>query len=292
MGMYAAETLPVLSGLAKGFAVCDGWFASVPTQTFPNRAFAVAGTSLGYTDNSAHGTPTFNTPSVFGKLADAGQTWKIYGYSGEAAHLPRLPRHARARPERGSGLGLRQVPGRRGQRTSPPSPTSSRSGRRTRSVPPAVGQADDEHNCHLENDQHPVSNLAIGEKLLYDVYQALRSRPSLGKDPSYHHLRRARRQLRPRAPADGRDRTGHVIGHSGFDFTRFGVRVPAVLVSPLIPEGTILHASGGGRPPSTTPRSSRPSALVSASERSESATPPLQTWVPSSPCKPRGPTIP
>src|ERR1700733_54192 len=27
MGMYAAETLPVLSGLAKGFAVCDGWFA-------------------------------------------------------------------------------------------------------------------------------------------------------------------------------------------------------------------------------------------------------------------------
>src|SRR5262249_40618737 len=53
MGMYAAQTLPVLSGLAKGFAVCDGWFASVPTQTFPNRAFAVAGTSLGYTDNSA-----------------------------------------------------------------------------------------------------------------------------------------------------------------------------------------------------------------------------------------------
>ena len=83
MGMYAAETLPVLSGLAKGFAVCDGWFASVPTQTFPNRAFAVAGTSLGYVDNSARGLPAFNTPSVFGKLADAGQTWKIYGYSGE-----------------------------------------------------------------------------------------------------------------------------------------------------------------------------------------------------------------
>src|SRR5262249_17189999 len=82
MGMYAAETLPVLSGLAKGFAVCDGWFASVPTQTFPNRAFAVAGTSLGYTDNSARGIPAFDTPSVFGKLADAGQTWKIYGYSG------------------------------------------------------------------------------------------------------------------------------------------------------------------------------------------------------------------
>src|SRR6478672_4657045 len=82
MDMYSPETLPVLCGLAKGFAVCDRWFASVPTQTLPNRAFAVAGTSLGYTDNSAHGLPAFNTPSVFGKLADAGQTWTIYGYSG------------------------------------------------------------------------------------------------------------------------------------------------------------------------------------------------------------------
>jgi hypothetical protein len=32
--------------------------------------------------------------------------------------------------------------------------------------------------------------------------------------------------------------------------------------------------------------------LVSASERSDNATPPLQTWAPSSPCKPPGPTIP
>ena len=57
MGMYAAETLPVLSGLAKGFAVCDGWFASVPTQTFPNRAFAVAGTSLGPCQRPGPTTP-------------------------------------------------------------------------------------------------------------------------------------------------------------------------------------------------------------------------------------------
>ena len=45
MGMYTPELLPILSGLAKGFAVCDAWFASVPTETLPNRAFALAGTS-------------------------------------------------------------------------------------------------------------------------------------------------------------------------------------------------------------------------------------------------------
>ena len=31
------------------------------------------------------------------------------------------------------------------------------------------------HNFQVENDQHPVSNLAVGEKLLYDTYTALRT---------------------------------------------------------------------------------------------------------------------
>jgi phospholipase C len=33
-------------------------------------------------------------------------------------------------------------------------------------------------------------------------------------------------------------------GEFGFDFTRFGVRVPAVLVSPLIPAGTVFRVPG------------------------------------------------
>ena len=37
--------------MAKGFAVCDHWFASAPTQTIPNRAFAAAATSQGHLDN-------------------------------------------------------------------------------------------------------------------------------------------------------------------------------------------------------------------------------------------------
>jgi phospholipase C len=113
-----------------------------------------------------------------------------------------------------------------------------------------VAPAGDEHNFNVENDQHPVSNLAVGEKLLYDVYQALRSNgPAWAKTlliitydehgGSYDHVH----------PPTGAIAPDHVIGHSGFDFTRFGVRVPAVLVSPLIPEGTILHAPNDGRPP-------------------------------------------
>ena len=37
-------------------------------------------------------------------------------------------------------------------------------------------------------------------------------------------------------------------GEFGFDFTRFGVRVPAVLVSPLIPAGTVFRVPAGSTP--------------------------------------------
>jgi phospholipase C len=252
MGMYAADTLPVLSGLAKGFAVCDGWFASVPTQTFPNRAFAVAGTSLGYTDNSAHGTPAFNTPSVFGKLADAGQTWKIYGYSAEPLTARDFPDTVLPGPngEVVSGFKRFQSDAAAGQLAAfsyiePEWATYPRP-----HDPAAVVQADDRHNFSAENDQHPVSNLAVGEKLLYDVYQALRGNATAWEKTlliitydehggTYDHVH----------PPTGAIAPDDVIGPSGFDFTRFGVRVPAVFVSPLIQEGTILHAPSDGRPP-------------------------------------------
>jgi len=246
MGMYAAETLPVLSGLAKGFAVCDGWFASVPTQTFPNRAFAVAGTSLGYVDNSARGIPAFNTPSVFGKLADAGQTWKIYGYSGEPLTAHDFPDTVQPGPngEVVSGFARFQSDAHGGTLAAfsyiePEWATHPRS----------PHQPDRGHNWHLENDQHPISNMAIGEKLLYDVYQALRNGPAWEKTllivtydehgGNYDHVH----------PPTGAIAPDNEVGPTGFDFTRFGVRVPAVVVSPLIPEGTILHAPGDGRPP-------------------------------------------
>jgi phospholipase C len=47
MGVYPPEMTPVLSGLARGYAVCDFWFSSAPTETFPNRAFVAMATSQG-----------------------------------------------------------------------------------------------------------------------------------------------------------------------------------------------------------------------------------------------------
>ncbi len=51
MGIFTPEMLPVLSSLARGYAVCDHWYSSVPTETMPNRAFANAATSQGHLDD-------------------------------------------------------------------------------------------------------------------------------------------------------------------------------------------------------------------------------------------------
>lgn len=246
MGMYSPAMLPVLSGLAKGFAVCDRWFASVPTQTFPNRAFAVAGTSLGYTDNSAHGVPAFNTPSVFGKLAEAGQTWKIYGYSKRPLTANDYPDTVHPAPgcTVESGFSKFESDAASGQLAA-----FSYIEPEWATYPSRKAPSSNDHNFQVQNDQHPVSNLAVGEKFIYDVYTALRSNQAVWDQSvlivtydehggNYDHL----------PPETGATPPDDIIGTSGFDFTRFGVRVPAVIVSPLIRAGTVLRAPAGSPP--------------------------------------------
>ena len=79
MGMHTPQTLPVLSALAQGFAVCDRWFASAPTETIPNRAFALAGTSQGHLTDDKNNVYTCS--SIYGALTKAGVSWRVYGYT-------------------------------------------------------------------------------------------------------------------------------------------------------------------------------------------------------------------
>ena len=47
MYYFPESKLPVLSGLARNFALFNGWFSSIPGPTLCNRAFAHYGTSFG-----------------------------------------------------------------------------------------------------------------------------------------------------------------------------------------------------------------------------------------------------
>ncbi|MFV3128387.1 alkaline phosphatase family protein [Niveispirillum sp. KHB5.9] len=80
------ENPPILNGLARNFAVSDLWFASVPTQTFSNRAFSVCGNSMGFVDNQTtllgYKPDRFKTPSIWDVLSanghDLASDWMIY----------------------------------------------------------------------------------------------------------------------------------------------------------------------------------------------------------------------
>jgi len=80
MGAYSEIELPVLYGLAKNFAVSDRWFSSVPTETNPNRAFSICGTSCGAVDNADR--TTYPARTLFDMLNEADtprpKSWGVY----------------------------------------------------------------------------------------------------------------------------------------------------------------------------------------------------------------------
>jgi phospholipase C len=225
MGIFPPAALPVLSGLARGFAVCDHWYSSVPTETFPNRAFACAGTSQGHMNDS---TGSYTVQSIFGLLTAHGLSWKIYGYNAMPLTRGNYPDTMDA-PETCFGkFADFQADARAGSL-----PAYS-------FLEPSWGSAG--------NSQHPNYDVSLGEALIQQVYQALRSGPGWNQTlfiisydehgGCYDHV----------PPPGGATPPDSSAGEFGFDFTRFGIRVPAVLVSPLIPAGTIYRVPEGSTP--------------------------------------------
>src|SRR5262249_3397600 len=71
MRCFPPPATPVLSGLARAFAVSDAWFASVPSQTYCNRSFLHAACSSGFVNNANYVKWSHNNaPTIFERLAD------------------------------------------------------------------------------------------------------------------------------------------------------------------------------------------------------------------------------
>lgn len=80
MGYYLGYDIPSLFDLARKFTLCDRYFCSVLGPTFPNRLYAVSGTSSGLeNDPPQWGSDTFSQPTVFDQLQEAGVSWRYYG---------------------------------------------------------------------------------------------------------------------------------------------------------------------------------------------------------------------
>ncbi len=225
MGCYTPEALPVLSGLARGFAACDHWYGSAPTETLPNRALACLGTSQGHLDDK---TRTFTAPSIFGTLTNHGIDWAVYGY--DAQPLARYS-YTDITNAAATHFGL-----------FPAFTAAAAAGTLAPYawLEPSWGASG--------NSQHPNYDVALGEQLIHDVYYALRNGPAWNQTllivtydehgGLYDHV----------PPPWGAIPPDNAAGEYGFDFTRFGPRVPTVLVSPLIEAGTVFRAPNGGPP--------------------------------------------
>ncbi len=75
MGYYDWTNLPYYYFMATQFATSDRWFSPAPTRTGPNRYYAVSGTSAG------HVYPANNlltNPTIFNLLQNAGISWRVY----------------------------------------------------------------------------------------------------------------------------------------------------------------------------------------------------------------------
>lgn len=223
MRCFAPEKLPVLTALAEEFAVCDHWFSSLPGPTWPNRFFVHCASSGGHVDNALR---LYRMRTIYDNLAEAGLPWKIYYHDvPQSLALARLLGPAfkgRFRkfgdhfPEDAAAGGL-----------------------------PAYSFIEPRYFNFLwkrANDQHPDHDVALGEDLIAQVYEAVRSSPNWEETllvvtwdehgGTYDHL----------APFAAVPPGDAASANPTFDFSRYGPRVPAILVSPLIPRRTRVDA--------------------------------------------------
>ncbi|WP_419759308.1 alkaline phosphatase family protein [Acidisoma sp.] len=224
MQCHTPTQLPVLSELARSFGVSDRWFASAPCQTWPNRFFVHTGTAGGWVNNDPPHFP-YRMPSLFQRMSERDQDWAVYFHD--------LPNTALLTDiwKRLPTLNFRLYEHEFEQ--------DARNG-----ILPAYTFIEPRYfvsrfRSKVPNDQHPPTNLIHAEQLIADTYNALRQGPKWTKTlfiivydehgGTFDHV------PPPAATPPGPPYP------EGFTFNRFGARVPAVIISPLIPPGSIIR---------------------------------------------------
>ena len=221
MNCFDPVQLPVLSTLARSFVLCDHWFADVPGPTMPNRAFVHAATSQGYTWN-ANWAPQFTCATLYDRInAKAGLSWRVYYHDkNDVLELyPNLAANATNHAPFETSF-LTDV-------------TGDRLATYSFIVPAFIGSA-----SQPVNSMHAPADVRPAEKLVADVYSALRSNAAVWKKTllivvfdehgGYYDHVPPPATVSPDGIAGRRDQSFLVP----FDFKRLGLRVPAILVSP------------------------------------------------------------
>lgn len=260
MQFYTSADLPVISTLAKSYAVSDAWFSSVPSETTPNRAFSIAGTSGGYVDNTTDGnaadglnTVFYKMRTIFNLLSDCGiDDWAIfspefnllYSYNPLTVFLFTQLNDLLSTFSKGSW----------------PFTAESPTAQYNQSIDNFLDLCENgdlpafsylEPGFYYDGlippqyingcDYHPPANLCPGEAFLATIYNALTQykdwNTTLLIVTFDEHGGTFDHAAPPAAiPPDT------MTDWSGFGFDRLGLRVPTLLISPTIPAGTVFRS--------------------------------------------------
>ena len=226
--------VPAITTLAKEFVVCDNWFASLPGPTWPNRYFSFAASSGGLDDSPTEkqlkswssnpwGGFKFANNTLFGKNA---LQWDIYVdqiYGSNCASVAGIS-HLYLRFF--SDFASKLNGGDAGQFIY---------------IEPDYGHFWSDYKNG--NSQHPLDDVRNGDRFIADVYSAIRNSPLwehsmliITYDEHggfYDHV------APPAALPPGDKQIMPDVNTHGFTFNQYGVRVPALVVSPLVEKGII-----------------------------------------------------
>jgi phospholipase C len=240
--------LPVMFQLAQEFAICDQWFSSIPGPTWPNRFFLLAASTggLDHSPNTADIiTATtvegyrFANGNIFDLLDDNCIEWKIV----EGDEFPVSFAL--------SGMNLNALQGRfQDFEDFPADLARSNYGPQFVFIEPKYGAhgfdvtGPGDFTCG--NSMHPLDDVTRGERLVKHVYEAIRNSPYWERSlllivfdehgGFYDHVHP------PAAVPPGDTMTASYIEHH-FQYDQLGVRVPALVISPLIQRGVIDHTT-------------------------------------------------
>lgn len=228
MGHHTAANLPIFDALARDFAIGDRWFAAHPGPTFANRFYELTGhldvdhDGFWVYDNASAIHPSF-TSTIFDHLSDAGVSWTYYEH--EYCFLRLFERYTfdsdHVRPYQDPALGFRAVARSGGL----PSVTF---------IDPHFIELPPGANC-----DGPPADIRAGQTLLEEVVDAVITSPQWPKTMLvivydehggfYDHV--------PPPPA---------VPVSPESLDTYGVRVPAIVVSPWVAPGSVFgHDSSG-----------------------------------------------
>ena len=241
MGYYDAADLPVYDHLAAEFCVCDRWFSSVPGATWPNRLYALAGRADGTRDDKPSGqAPLYDVPSFFRHLDAHDVPWRWYSY--DPATLRCVDKHYwLTHWDRFAYVDKTKLSWQTELKELPLIDEASASFLEdaARGNLPAVSWVDPNFKDSTlyggdSNDDHPPSDVRDGQLLVLNVYHALAASPLWEKTLlviTYDEHGGFFDHVPPPAAEDDDPAL----------FGLYGIRVPALVVSPLVARGAVSH---------------------------------------------------